>query len=55
VYTASRDRSILCWDLVTGARCGALTQRMGGLNAIALHPDNLQLISVGQEKKITFW
>ena len=28
---------------------------MGGLNCIALMPDQTQLLSVGQEKKVGFW
>ena len=30
-------------------------QRMGGINALALHPNNTNVLSVGQEKKITYW
>jgi len=56
LYSASRDRSILCWDLVSGQRTTSLTQRMGGLNAIALVPaDPCQLVSVGQEKRLSIW
>lgn len=28
---------------------------MGAVNDIALHPDHKQMISVGQEKKISYW
>lgn len=34
----------------------AQTQRMGGINSFAIAPlDNNKYISVGQEKKITYW
>jgi cilia- and flagella-associated protein 52 len=31
------------------------TQRMGGINTIALSKDETQIISMGQERKISFW
>jgi hypothetical protein len=30
-------------------------QRMGGINAVCLSLDQTQMITVGQEKRITFW
>ena len=37
-------------------RVSAQTQRMGGLNCFAIAPlDNNKYMSVGQEKKITYW
>jgi len=54
--TCARDKSILCWDLKAEKRVSAQTQRMGGLNAFSIAPlDNNKFISVGQEKKITYW
>lgn len=61
VFSASRDRSILCWDLMQGVRTACLTQRMGGINSIALmtaaneQRGNEEILSVGQEKRISFW
>ena len=56
LLTCARDKSILCWDLKAEKRVSAQTQRMGGLNAFAIAPlDNNKYISVGQEKKITYW
>jgi len=51
----SQDRSILFWDLVQGVRTAALTQKMGGINAVALHPNGDIFITVGQEKRVSFW
>ena len=46
----------MCWDLKAEKRVSAQTQRMGGINAFAIAPlDNNKFISVGQEKKITYW
>jgi len=56
LLTCARDKSILCWDLKAEKRVSAQTQRMGGLNAFSIAPlDNNKFISVGQEKKITYW
>lgn len=56
LLSCARDKSILCWDLKAEKRVSAQTQRMGGLNAFAIAPlDNNKFISVGQEKKITYW
>merc|ERR1712072_1047783 len=50
VLSSSRDRSFLCWDLRRERRISNHTQRMGGINAIVLHRDQLNVLSVGQEK-----
>ena len=56
LLTCARDRSILCWDLKAEKRVSAQTQRMGGINSFALAPlDNNKFLSVGQERKITYW
>ena len=82
VYSASRDRTILQWDLrsetyarrasnpgrVLGCSCrpaclrpacyrrkSSMTQRMGGINSIALSKDQTNVYTVGQEKRITRW
>ena len=56
LLSCARDRSILCWDLKAEKRVSAQTQRMGGLNSFAIAPlDNNKFISVGQERKITYW
>ena len=56
LLTCARDKSILCWDLRAEKRVSAQTQRMGGINAFSIAPqDNNKFITVGQEKKITYW
>ena len=60
VFSASRDRSILCWDLMQGVHTATITQRTGGINALALLPPDErsaqeELVSVGQEKRVSFW
>ena len=50
VYSASRDRTILMWDLRSETRERYMAQRMGAINAVDLLPDQSKLISVGQEK-----
>lgn len=56
LLTSARDRSILCWDLKNEKRVSVQTQRMGGVNCFSIAPvDNNKFISVGQERKITYW
>ena len=56
VYSASRDRTILLWDLRSETREKYMIQRMGGINCIDLiAPDSDKLVSVGQEKHLTTW
>merc|ERR1711871_27131 len=55
VLSCSRDRSFLCWDLRREKRVSNHTQRMGGMNCTALANDQTQVVSVGQEEKITLW
>ena len=43
------------WDLRSERHVASNLQRMGGINALALHPNNTNVLSVGQEKKITYW
>ena len=50
--SCSRDRSIFVWDLRAEKHVATNTQRMGGINAIALHPNMKHILSVGQEKKV---
>lgn len=46
----------MCWDLKAEKRVSAQTQRMGGINSFAIAPlDNNKFVSVGQERKITYW
>ena len=53
VLSASRDRSFLCWDLQEERRISSHLQRMGGINALALLGNSI--VTVGQEKKVSFW
>lgn len=56
LMTSARDRSILCWDLKQEKRVANQTQRMGGINCFDIAPlDNNKFLSVGQERKITYW
>ena len=56
LLSCARDKSILCWDLKAEKRVSAQSQRMGGLNCFAMSPlDNNKYISVGQERRITYW
>lgn len=56
LLTASRDKSILCWDLKNQKRISNQTLRMGGINNFAVSPvDSNAFLSVGQDRKITYW
>ena len=54
--SASRDKTIVIWDLIKGCRRASLTQRMGGLWGVAVHPKNAsEIVSVGQDQHLNFW
>eukprot|EP01041_Mallomonas_annulata_P006524 gene6524-13197_t len=53
--SSSRDKCILRWDLRSERRQFCHTQRMGGINCIALAADQRTIVSVGQERRLTFW
>jgi len=56
LLSCARDKSILCWDLKAEKRVSAQQQRMGGLNCFAISPiDNNKFLTVGQERRITYW
>lgn len=55
VLTASRDKSILCWNLQTEKRISAYYQNMGTVNDVALAKNELNFVSVGSNKKISYW
>ncbi|RHY34592.1 hypothetical protein DYB32_000807, partial [Aphanomyces invadans] len=55
LLSCSRDKSFLCWELRTERRIAAHIQRMGGLNAIALSRNQSIVLTVGQEKRISYW
>ena len=56
LLSCSRDKSILCWDLKNQKRISNQTLRMGGINCFAISPlDQNLYLSVGQDRKITFW
>jgi len=57
VVSASRDRSIVTWDLIRERRVSAHQQRIGGINAavVCQAPDMIQVVSVGQDRSLTFW
>jgi len=56
LLSCARDKSILCWDLKNENRVSNHTQRMGGINCFSIHPeDQNKIVSVGQERKITYW
>jgi WD40 repeat protein len=56
LLSCARDRAILCWDLKNEKRVANQTQRMGGVNGFSIAPsDQNKFVSVGQERKITYW
>ena len=59
VVSASRDRSIITWDLVHERRVAQHTQRVGSINAFELHRadgrDATRMVSVGQDRSLAFW
>jgi len=56
LLSCARDKSILCWDLKNEKRVSNHTQRMGGINSFAFYPENQnKILSVGQERKVTYW
>jgi cilia- and flagella-associated protein 52 len=56
LLSCSRDKSILCWDLKNQKRISNQTLRMGGINCFSIKPnDSNKYLSVGQDRKITFW
>ncbi len=52
--SCSKDKSFLCWDLRREKRISSHSQGMGGINAIALTPDQSLVITAGQDKKLTY-
>ncbi len=55
LVTASRDKSLLFWDLKTEKRISAHIQRMGGINSFDIDFATGLIISTGQDRKITYW
>lgn len=56
LLSSARDKAILCWDLKNENRVSNHTQRMGGINGFSFNPENQnKVVSVGQERKVTFW
>ena len=46
---------LICANSILQRRMYCYQQRMGGINSIALSQDEMQIISMGQEKRICFW
>jgi WD40 repeat protein len=55
LVSASRDKTILLWDLKNEKRITSHQQRMGGINDFDVTPDEKIVISTGQDRKITYW
>lgn len=56
LLTCARDRAVLCWDLKNEKRISNHTQSMGGINCFAISPEDEQkVVTVGQERSVTFW
>ena len=53
LVSVSRDRCMLTWDLKSEKRVGAQTQRIGGINCVALIND--KVVTAGQERKLNLW
>ncbi|KAH8044466.1 WD repeat-containing protein [Aureococcus anophagefferens] len=54
-YSADSSDNFLCWELRNEKRMTSHTQRMGGINSIALSKDQTNVFTVGQEKRLTRW
>jgi hypothetical protein len=52
---SSRDRTVAAWDVRSGTRLAGLVSKMGGVTAAVLGVDQVQVVSVGQDKRLTFW
>ncbi|KAH8074385.1 WD repeat-containing protein [Aureococcus anophagefferens] len=50
-----KEHRFLCWELRNEKRMTSHTQRMGGINSIALSKDQTNVFTVGQEKRLTRW
>lgn len=55
LVTASRDKSIMAWDLRKERRISAHIQRQGGINAIDISRDQSLVLSVGKERRLQLW
>lgn len=59
IVSASRDRSIITWDLIRERRVAQHTQRVGSINAFELFradgADATRMVSVGQDRSLSFW
>eukprot|EP00812_Abedinium_dasypus_P009605 NODE_3285_length_807_cov_257.250000.p2 GENE.NODE_3285_length_807_cov_257.250000~~NODE_3285_length_807_cov_257.250000.p2 ORF type:complete len:248 (-),score=94.25 NODE_3285_length_807_cov_257.250000:62-736(-) len=53
--SASRDRCVLTWDLCYEQRLSIHAMKHGGINAMAVAPDETTLITAGQEHVLTYW
>lgn len=60
LYSSSKDRSLVAWDLRQEKRLVSRAQSAGGINALILLPaptpeKQVYVLTVGQERKLTFW
>jgi WD40 repeat protein len=59
IVSASRDRSIITWDLIRERRVAQHKQRVGSINAFELSradgPNSTRMVSVGQDRSLSFW
>lgn len=55
VMSCSRDESFIVWDVRKGCCLSAHRTKMGYLNGVALAPDQVQVVTVGSDKRISFW
>ena len=53
--SGSRDRCILRWDLRKERRVYCNMQRMGGINDMLISKDENYIVSVGQDRTLTYW
>ena len=55
VFSSSKDREILCYDLRNERRVAAFNMKVGSVNGFVVCKDHETLISIGSDRYITFW
>jgi len=53
--SSSKDGSFAVWDVRRGSRLSAHRTSMGAVNGVALARDQLQVVTTGRDKQLTFW
>ena len=53
--TSSKDRCFSCTDLKTGKIMSSHRQKMGSIYGCQLTNDEMSVVTIGSERKLTFW